>query len=196
MNKLKHQKKKILLGLLLLFLAFSCQKGEDYSKIKEQANKIASLSELGTVEYVISKIVKAADNETWFKYGDRKILFTCKASLKAGIDLSKLNENDIKTNFSEKSISIILPKAKPLSISIRPDDVSLVYEKVSLTRSSFSNSDRDMIMAQGEKDIWEGAEDFGILKDAETNAKSFLEALLKQAGYEKISVEFKNKEVL
>jgi len=196
MNRLKYQKMKILIGLLVLFAAFSCQMGENYGKLKEQANKISTLSELGTVEYVISKIVKADDNANWYKYGDRKILFTCKASLKAGIDLSNLNDNDIKTNFSEKSISVILPKAKLLSINIRPDDVNLIYEKVSLTRSSFTNKDRDMIMAQGEKDIWEGAEGFGILKDAEGNAKSFLEALLKQAGYEKINIEFKNREVL
>jgi len=196
MNKLMYQTRTIFIVLFVLFVTISCKQEQDYSKLEEKANKIASLSELGTVEYIVSKIVKASDNATWYKYGDRKILFTCKASLKAGIDLSNLNENNIKTNFKEKAISITLPKAKPLSISIKPNDISLIYEKVSLTRSSFSNKDRDMIMAQGEKNIWESAENLGILIDAEKNAKSFLVALLKQAGYEKINIEFKNEESL
>lgn len=42
-------------------------------------------AELGTVEYTITKVVKADDNADWYKFGDRKILFTVKATMKAGI---------------------------------------------------------------------------------------------------------------
>jgi len=194
MNKLLYRTKTILIGLFVLFAVTSCEQETDYSKLEEQVGKITSLSELGTVEYVISKIVKADDNATWYKFGDRKILFSCKATLKAGIDLSKLTNDDIKTDFGKKSISITLPKAKPLSLNMKPEDIALVYEKTSITRSSFSNSERDAVLAQGEKNIWESVPTIGILADAEDNAKLFLESILKQAGYTKINVEFKNKE--
>jgi hypothetical protein len=165
----------------------------DYSQLEEQAGKLTSLTELGTVEYVISKIVKADDNATWYKLGDRKILFSCKAILKAGIDLSNLAHNDIQTDYDAKSISITLPKATLLSLNMKPEDITLVYEKTAITRASFSNQERDAILAQGEKDIRENVPTLGILTDAENNAKLFLESFLKQAGFTKINVEFKNK---
>jgi len=193
MNKLMYQTKTILIVLFVLFVAISCKQKQDYSKLEEQASKIATLSELGTVEYVVSKIVKASDDATWYKYGDRKILFSCKANLKAGVDLSSLISEDIKTDFENRTISITLPKAKLLSINMKPENIYLVYEKTSLTRSSFSNKERDAVMAQGEKDIRDSVEELGILIDAEKNAKTFLEALLKQAGYMKINVEFRCK---
>ena len=192
MNKLLYRTKAVLIGLFVLFTVNSCSFRTDYSQLEEQAGKITSLTELGTVEYVISKIVKADDNATWYKFGDRKILFNCKAILKAGIDLSNMAENDIKTNFGEKSISIILPKATLLSLNMKPEDITLVYEKTAITRCSFSNQERDAILVQGEKDIRENVPTLGILADAENNAKSFLESFLKQAGYTKINVEFKN----
>ena len=193
MNKLIHQSKIILFGLLASFAVISCSQRADYRQLEEQAAKITSLTELGTVEYVISKIVKANDNTTWYKFGDRKILFSCKAILKAGIDLSELSSDEIKTDFGNKSISVILPRATLLSLNMKPEDITLVYEKTAITRSSFSNKERDAILAQGEKDIRENIAEMGILTDAENNAKLFLELFLKQAGFMKINVEFKDK---
>jgi len=152
------------------------------------------LSDLSTVEYVVSKIVKADDNATWYKFGDRKILFSCKASLKAGLDLSELSKDSIKISADKKTITIILPKAKLLSFNMKPDDIHLVYEKTALTRFSFSNAERDMIMTQGERSIRNSVAKLGILADAENNAKMFLETFLSQAGYTEINIRFsKNK---
>ncbi len=53
------------------------------------------MSELASVEYVVTRIIKASDNKTWFKLGERKILISCQATLTAGIDLSKITEKDI-----------------------------------------------------------------------------------------------------
>jgi hypothetical protein len=174
--------------LFLLALA-SCNNPQKQLEIQTE-NNLKSLSELGTVEYVVSKVVKADDNATWYKFGDRKILFSCKASLKAGIDLSKLSNDSIKINANQKSISLLLPKAELLSFNMKPDDVRLVYEKTEITRFSFSNAERDMIMTQGENSIKNSVEELGILTDAENNAKMFLEAFLSQAGYSKIIINF------
>jgi hypothetical protein len=73
---------------------------------------------------------------------------------------------------------------------MKPDDVRLVYEKTAITRFPFSNAERDMVMAQGEKDIKNSVAEFGILTEAEANAKMFLEAFLSQAGYSVIDVKF------
>ncbi len=187
-------KKKLMVQILVsicFFALFSCKQDISYKQMEEQVGKITSLTELGTVEYVVTKIVKANDNATWYKFGDRKILFSCKAILKAGIDLSKLEDSDIKANIEKKSISITLPGAELLSVNLKPENIKLIYEKTSITRSSFSNKERDAILAQGEADILKSVPDMGIFDDAENNAKLFLEAFLKQAGFTNVNIEFK-----
>lgn len=187
-------KKKLMVQILVsicFFALFSCKQDISYKQMEEQVGKITSLTELGTVEYVVTKIVKANDNATWYKFGDRKILFSCKAILKAGIDLSKLEDSDIKANIEKKSISITLPNAELLSVNLKPENIKLIYEKTSITRSSFSNKERDAVLAQGEADILKSVPDMGIFDDAENNAKLFLEAFFKQAGFANVNIEFK-----
>lgn len=187
-------KKKLMVQVLVsicFFALFSCKQDISYKQMEEQVGKITSLTELGTVEYVVTKIVKANDDATWYKFGDRKILFSCKAILKAGIDLSKLKENDIQANTEEKSISITLPEAELLSVNLKPENIKLIYEKTAITRSSFSNKERDAVLAQGEADILKSVPDMGIFDDAENNAKLFLEAFFKQAGFKDVNIEFK-----
>lgn len=187
-------KKKLMVQILVsicFFTLFSCKQDISNKQMEEQVGKITSLTELGTVEYVVTKIVKANDNATWYKFGDRKILFSCKAILKAGIDLSKLEDADIQANIEKKSISITLSRAELLSVNLKPENIKLIYEKTSITRSSFSNKERDAILAQGEADILKSVPDMGIFDDAESNAKLFLEAFFKQAGFTNVNIEFK-----
>jgi len=187
-------KKKLMVQILVsicFFALFSCKQDISHKQMEEQVGKITSLTELGTVEYVVTKIVKANDNATWYKFGDRKILFSCKAILKAGIDLSKLEDSDIQVNTEEKTITITLPNAELLSVNLKPENIKLIYEKTSITRSSFSNKERDAVLAQGEADILKSVPDMGIFDDAENNAKLFLEAFFKQAGFANVNIEFK-----
>ena len=187
-------KKKLMVKILVsicFFTLFSCKQDISHKQMEEQVGKITSLTELGTVEYVVTKIVKANDNATWYKFGDRKILFSCKAILKAGIDLSKLEDSDIQVNTEEKTITITLPNAELLSVNLKPENIKLIYEKTSITRSSFSNKERDAVLAQGEADILKSVPDMGIFDDAENNAKLFLEAFFKQAGFTNVNIEFK-----
>ena len=176
--------------LLLAFVITSCTREEEKQMELQVENALKSIPALSTVEYVVSKIVKASDDATWYKFCDRKIIFSCKASLKAGIDLSKLVKDSIQIDVRQKSVSLALPKAQLLSFNMKPSDISLDYEKTAITRFSFSSAERDMIMTQGEKDIKNSIAEFGILTDAEENTKMFLETFLKQAGYTSINIRF------
>ena len=92
--------------LLILFITLSCNQKE---KVKQTqlVPLLKQMSDLATVEYVITKIIKASDDKTWYKVGNRKILMSCKASMIAGIDLSKINEENI--TIRGKEITMILP---------------------------------------------------------------------------------------
>jgi len=103
--------------LFILLISFSCNHKEKVER-KQLVPLLKQLSDLATVEYVVTKIIKANDNKTWYKIGDRKILMSCKASLIAGIDLSKITEENI--NIRGNKITMILPRAKLLIVNIKP----------------------------------------------------------------------------
>jgi CRISPR/Cas system-associated protein Csx1 len=170
--------------LLLLFL-FSCG-----SKGKEMSEVLAfkEMSELATVEYIVTKIVKAEDNGTWYKVGDRKILMSCEASIKAGIDFSAINEDDV--TIDGKSISVVLPKAHLISMNIRPEDVRVEFEETGFFRDDFSAAERDALLTQGERQIKNSVEALGVLTAAETNASLFISNYLKTLGYNRINIRF------
>jgi len=173
--------------LFILFTSFSCNQKEKDEQ-KQLIPLIKELSDLATVEYVVTKIIKAKDNKTWFKIGDRKILMSCKASLIAGIDLSKIGTENI--NINDKEISLILPRAKLLIINIKPEDIKTEYEDVSFFRSSFTNAERDAMAAQGEVEIKNSADSLGILQSAEVNATLVISNFLKNLGYKIINIRF------
>jgi hypothetical protein len=177
------------IGLLLtgLMLFFSCRQKE---KAVDSVLQLKELSELATVEYTITKIIKASDDQTWYKIGDRKILMSCQASVKSGIDLSKLKAEDITINGDD--ISIILPKATILSLNILPEAIRTEYQEVGLFRSDFTAAERNQLMSQGETQIRNSIEDTGILQTAESNASLFIGQFLRQLGYQHIDIQFDN----
>ncbi len=173
--------------LLFPFIISACAHKKTQQQ-KQQVLAIKEMSELASVEYVVTKIIKATDNKTWFKLGERKILISCQATLTAGIDLSKITEKDIEID--KKSITLILPRSKLLSLNIKPEDVKIEYEGVSAFRSAFTSAEKDALAAQGEKHILNSVDSLGILQTAEINASLILNNFLRKLGYEKINIHF------
>lgn len=165
----------------------SCTAKKEPSKL-QQVLGLQKMSDLATAEYVVTKIIKADDNKTWFKIGDRKILMTCKASLVAGIDLSKLDEKDIKID--GENVTLTLPHAKLLYVNIKPEDIKTAYQEVSLFRSNFSAQEKDELAAQAEKQIKESVDSLGILLTAESNAALFINNFLQKEGFKNININF------
>lgn len=154
----------------------------------QQVLGLKNMSDLATAEYVVTKIIKANDDKTWYKWGDRKILMTCKASLAAGIDLSQLHEKDI--TIKGENITVTLPHAKLLYINIKPEDIRTAYQDVSVFRDKFSAAEKDQLAAQAEKQIKESADSLGIFTTAETNATLFISSFLQKEGFKNIRINF------
>ena len=173
--------------LLFLLLSLSCTHKKNTPQSPDVL-AIKELSELATAEYVVTKIIKANDDKTWFKLGDRKILISCQATITAGIDLSKISEKDIIAE--DKSVDLVLPHAKVISLNIRPEDLKIEYEDVSVFRSAYTSAERDALAAQGEKAIMQSINSLGILQTAEINAGLVLTNFLRSFGYEKINIHF------
>ena len=178
-----------LIGLSLIIVLAGCNKAQEIDK--PMAKDITDMAELGVVEYTVTKNIKANDNQAFYKFGDRKILFSCKAIMKAGIDMKDFSREDVEVNDIDNSVVVTLPKAKILSLNLPPEEAKVVYEKVGTFRGKFSATDRTALLQQGEKAILESVDEIGILKEAEADAILFIKAFFSQAGYNNITVNFK-----
>lgn len=172
------------LFFILIFL-ICCNKKEDK---KPDILLMREMSNLATVEYTVTKIIKASDNITSFKVGERKILMSCEAHIKAGIDMSEINGNSFKIN--EKNIEVTLPPPKIISLSIPPEGIKTEYEETGIFRDKFNASDRNALAIQAEKQIRSSIESLGILQQAKVNTAQFVTNFLKNLGYENITINY------
>ncbi|MBR6540837.1 MAG: DUF4230 domain-containing protein [Bacteroidales bacterium] len=173
----------------LLAVLCSCSKSIP-EQVEEKVKYMgAATAELGTVEYSISKIIKA-DHDVFYKFGDRKILFSSHSTMKAGVDLSKFCADSVVVDKKNKAITIKLPKEKVLSFHMPAENIKMEWSRTGMFRSDFTAQERNELLKQGEEDIMNDAENLGILKDAEANARMMFEAMLAGAGYKKIDVVF------
>ena len=177
----------LFLVVSIVLTNMACSDGSEKNRMNEVLG-LKNMSELATSEYVVTKIIKASDNKTWYKAGDRKILMTCKASLVAGIDMSKITANDI--DISDNDISIVLPRARLLSIDMKPEDIKTAYEDISFFRSKFSSQEKNDLASQAETQIKNSVDSLGILTTAESNATLFVNNFLRKQGFRNIKIRF------
>jgi hypothetical protein len=181
-----YNKIQLFIASCLLLLAVSCQPNPE--ELKEKVLKIKDMSELGTVEYTVTKMIRASDDKTWYKFGSRKILFSCEARIKAGVDLSQVKPQDVK--LEKDKLTLNLPKAKIIYITIAPDKIKEEYKDVSIVRSNFSNAEKDNLLVQGEKNIQEMVPSLGILETAEKNTRELLTSWLRQCDFKTVEITF------
>jgi Protein of unknown function (DUF4230) len=172
----------------LIIIPVSC----NTKSVPEQKQEILALkemNELATAEYTITKIVKANDDKTWFKFGERKILISCTGIIKASIDLSSLKDENISIN--DKDITLYLPNAKIITLNIPAENIKVEHEQTGFWRDHFSNEEQNKLMVQAERQIRIASDSLGILQSAQTNAQSFISGFLKRLGYKTVSIQFK-----
>lgn len=148
--------------------------------------EIRTIGTLSTSEYTVGKIIKLNDEGEWYKWGDRKILISCKAKIKAGVNLTKLKPEDIKVN--GKKIEIQLPAPEIISFEMNPEQIKTEMVDVSGFRGDFSQQEKNRILRLGEKSIREDMKQLNILSDAETNAIVFLTDFYANLGFEEIII--------
>jgi hypothetical protein len=171
----------------IIFLIFiSCSKKP--TEEKPNVLTLKEMSDLATVEYTVTKIIKANDNKTWFKMGDRKILMSCEAIIKAGVDMSSINENSFTIN--GRNIHLQLPPPQVISFNIPPDKIKIEYQQVGVFRDPFGANERNLLASQAEVQIKNSINSLGILDQAKANTSLFVSNFLKQLGYENITITY------
>lgn len=177
----------------IIFLAtavlFSCDEPQPETDIYQ----IRNIGLLATTEYTIGKVIKLEDNATWYKFGDRNILISCKAKIKAGVDLNQLSKDDIVAEGD--GISINLPRPAILSFDMDPDLVRTEMEDINGFRQQFTQEEKNKILAQGEKSIRANITSTHIMETAERNAELFIKDFYRQLGFKNVVVKFNKSNV-
>jgi len=175
----------VILALLVINVAVPRRKARPLLS----ARTLKDLAELATVEYSVTKIVSYKD-VAW--YGDRKILFETAATVKAGIDLNELVDQDIQLE-GDEGVTVTLPRPRILLFNMKPEHMREIFNESGILRSDFSNEEKDGLLSQGEKDIRAKVARMDILERAARNARILVESWLKKMGFATVRVIFKGK---
>ena len=177
--------------LAILVVAAGCSRQREEKALQQEVLSISSMKQLGLVEYKVRKIIKADDQGEWYKIGDRKILLSCTAYLKAGIDLSSFSAEDISVDRAAGKVTVTLPHATLLSLDIPASEIRQEFDQVTLLRSDFSAQERNELLRQGERQIRRSVPSLGILQKAEENARKFFDSAFQKLGFTTVEVVFK-----
>lgn len=185
--KLLFHKISVTILILPILVTFSCNNEPDRALV---ISKLKNTAKLATVEYIVTKVISAKDNNLFAK--DAYFFAETEAVIKAGIDLEKLKEEDVK--IEGRRISIKLPAVEIINFSY-PAEGFRVIEKYSdesaiFRWNSIGVSEKDDLYRQGEADIRSNINDLGIIKSAQTNTGILLKRILTISGFEEIYIEF------
>ncbi len=154
-------------------------------------NQVRGVSELTTAVFVMDAVVPASQDRKVgdFTIGTTNLLYMGQGEIRAGIDLTALNAQDVK--ISDNTVQIVLPPPEILD------------SKIDVNRSQVYHYDRGFLnlgpdvapqlqtMAEREtlNKILLSACDHGVLEDANEKAELAVTQLLTIAGYDNIEVE-------
>jgi len=171
-----------LLGLLVFgFFKLVRLFGEPESRVNlDQTSvilQIRSLSRLETSSFTIEKIIEAGKRGNAFQnilYGDR-ILLIAHGEVIAGVDLSKLRDEDVKRDGDTLRITLPAPE---ILVSRLDNEKTRVYDRRSGLFAPESKDLESEARTQAEASIRQAACEGGILETARANAKKTVEAMI------------------
>lgn len=199
-------KKSFLLILLLIGLAIAIPFATMYfmatgSTFTEEKTafleQIQDLNELATAEAYTKVIIERQDNEVFGQSigmnlpgTKRQLLVVIPGSVKAGVDLSGVTEDDVIINEEEKTATLILPPADFLGGAEIFFDQVEVFSYEGLFREKANIEEAYELAEEAKKLIIEETAGQGVLHTAQKNAEKTLHEMFAFAGYD-VTIEFK-----
>lgn len=150
-------------------------------------NQVRALADLTTSSLLMSTIVEANQARVGNIVHEKLVLLAC-GRVKAGIDLSKLKDADVKSSPDGVTVTVRMPKAEILDAYLIDDSnqpcTTRVYDRTNLILLPATKDLESQAREQAVKAIRETALQSGVLGEAERNAQTVIERVLLLAGYE------------
>lgn len=152
--------------------------------------QVKDISELNTVEMYFNEIIDFKNaklfNNFQIPFTEKSFIFTVKSKVKAGVDLSGIDEGDIA--ISGKSLLIKLPNPKITSKEILSYKV---YDEKNGLFNEVTTEDTLKALELFEKDMEEQALSSGIIEKSKENTEHIIRNLFLSYGFESIEIEWK-----
>ncbi len=183
----------ISLWLLLLLVCFACGPKRHFV-----VSKVRSAAKLATTETIIDKVVigtKTRKVLRLLKISEANFVAYTEATVKTGIDLQKLSEDDIVID--KNKITVMLPSVEVL-------DFQYPFNKFridsAITGNAFLNRfdivDYEEFYRMAELDIRENLQYTGVIQQTRKNTERMMRGLLENLGYDEIYIRFRKQEPL
>ncbi len=144
-------------------------------------NEVRALARLETIQYSIEKVITGQTGGGTFQslFGD-KILFVGHGTVIAGIDMEKLQPQDM--HFENGVLTVKLPPAE-IFVATLDNDKSYVYDRQTGILAKPDVNLETLVRQRAEEEIRKAALEDGILQHAQTNAEAYLLKFFAALGY-------------
>ena len=142
---------------------------------------VHALARLETIQYTVEKVITAETGQgsLGFLLGD-KLLFVAHGFVIAGIDMSKLQPDDMK--LVNGVLNVRLPAAE-VFVATLDNNKSYVYDRQTGLLQKPDQNLETLARQSGEAEIQKAALEDGILNLAQQNAESYLSKFFGALGY-------------
>ena len=152
--------------------------------------RVRSISELNTVEMYFNEIIDFKNakffNSFEIPFTQKSFIFTVKARVKAGIDLSSIKEEDVEIDGKR----LVLRLDEPVITSGEILSYKAYDEKDGLF-NEVTTEDTLKALELFEKDLRKQAAENGIIEKAKENAEQTLEGIFMMSGYEQVKIDWR-----
>lgn len=144
-------------------------------------NEVRALARLETIQYSIEKVITGETGGGTFQalFGD-KILFVGHGTVIAGIDMEKLQPEDM--HFENGVLTVKLPPAE-IFIAALDNEKSYVYDRETGVLAKPDVNLETLVRQRAEEEIRTAAINDGILEQAQANAEAYLFKFFAALGY-------------
>ncbi|HJS21005.1 MAG TPA: DUF4230 domain-containing protein [Anaerolineales bacterium] len=144
-------------------------------------NEVRALARLETIQYSVEKVITGETGGGTFQtlFGD-KILFVGHGTVIAGIDLQKLQPEDMR--YENGVLTVRLPPAE-IFIAALNNEKSYVYDRDTGVLTKPDINLETLVRQRAEEEILKGALEDGILEQAQLNAEAYLLKFFAALGY-------------
>jgi len=151
------------------------------------------LSRLEAATFHMEKVIELTDEQSrlfGLVQARDQILLVAVGDVVAGVDLSKVGDQDVQVDPPGRSVHVVLPAPEVLSTAI-DEAQTHVYGRSTDLLAARKEELEGLARKEAAEQIERGARDGGILDRARASAERTVRALLQSLGFERVVVEWK-----
>jgi hypothetical protein len=169
-------------------------RAEEPKPLPDVISQVRELSRLEGVSYHIERVVDLKDKQQsmfGLVESEDAILLVASGDVVAGVDLGKLQPDDVVVSPDRRSVTIKLPHAEIFSARLDNDRTFVHTRKTDLMAKRKESLETEARQA-AEKTLRSAAEEGGIVKRADESVARTVRALVGSLGFETVKVDFRD----